>query len=243
MPLDLRPCELPSYQPTFDLTKQKFLPAKNIPTVRQLVKAKQDERVFPPRNEFVSRMEDSLIRWKPPGSSYRGTTMAIEGSHPYQLATSKSHDRSKGNGLGFNGGTYILDSVVNWWKGPNPTVCENIDKFSCCGEDRESNDEDDDFSLNYEPDRTGSIATGTTRTVCAAVPPRAPRAVTLVDCTPDNTVYEMYYGKPIPPDYLSGRYHDFSTLRQHRQQQQQQYQNEWDFSEWLKSCVSSCTIM
>ena len=158
MPLDLRPCELPSYQPTFDLTKQKFLPAKNIPTVRELVKAKQDERVLPPRNEFVSRMEDSLMRWKPPGSSYRGTTMAIEGSHPYQLATSKvQQNQPKGEGFGFNGGTYVMDSFVNWWRGPNPAG-ENADNTVGGSEDTESNDEDDDFSLNYEPDRTESIA-------------------------------------------------------------------------------------
>ncbi|CAR28506.1 hypothetical protein ZYGR_0S01390 [Zygosaccharomyces rouxii] len=234
MPLDLRPCELPSYEPTFDLTKQNFLPARNIPTVRELVKAKQDERVLPPKNEFVNRMEDSLIRWKPPGSSYRGTTMAIEGSHPYQLETSKLQDQSKGYGYGYGGGTYVMDSFVNWWKG------SNVDNAADRGEDTVSNGGDDDFSLNYEPDCAESIATGTARTTYAVIPPKTPRPVTLVERTPDDTVYQLYYGKPIPPDYLSGRYYNFNTLQQ---QQQQQHQNGQDPSEWLKNCFSSCTNM
>lgn len=244
MLLDLRPCEVPSYPPTFDLTKQKFLPAKNIPTVRELVKAKQDERILPPRSEFVSRMEDSLMRWKPSGSSYRGTTMAIEGSHPYQLATSKVQDESNQ----FKGGTYVMDSFVNWWKGSNPDGrgqnAKNADNVNEETHVNENDDQDDDFSLNYEPDHEESIATGTSRTIYGSViPPKTPKPVTQVDHVPDDTVYQLYYGKPIPPDYLSGRYYDFTTLQQQRQQEYQRHQNGQDPSEWLRNCFSSCTNM
>lgn len=237
MPIDLRPCEIPSYQPTFDLTKQKFLPARNIPTVRELVKVKQDERFLPPKNEFVSRMEDSLMRWKPPASSYRGTTMAIEGLHPYQLPTSKLRDQSRENG------SYVMDSFVNWWRGSKsahePRSNNDKDKRNAGGDDSDSNDRDDQFSLNYDPNYVESSATGTarSRTPYAVIPPRTPRPATLVDHVPDDTVYQLYYGKPIPPDYLSRQNRcNFNDLQQHEQVQQ-------DPSEWLKNCFSSCTNM
>ncbi|SCU91978.1 LADA_0F13410g1_1 [Lachancea dasiensis] len=60
------------------------LPA-NSSGVRQLVIKKQNGRVIAARSRLVDRMEDALVRWRPPASCHNGSTAAIEGKHPYQL--------------------------------------------------------------------------------------------------------------------------------------------------------------
>lgn len=232
MPLDLSPCEvhIPTYQPTFDLTRQRFLPARTIPTVRELVKARQDERTMPPRSAFVNRMEDSLVRWKPPGSSYRGTTMAIEGTHPYQLPTAKFLSYNQGgDGTNNGGGSYMRDSFLQWWRGAR-TTREGDNGFG----DTDSNDEDDEFSLIItEP-------AATARTLSAA-PPKTPRATAIAehDIPPPlddpSQLYQSYYSKPIPPDYLSKRQYTLNNL--------QQQPSPRDPADWIKACFSSCTNM
>ncbi|CAB4253985.1 similar to Saccharomyces cerevisiae YDL186W Putative protein of unknown function [Maudiozyma barnettii] len=68
-------------------TRTESVPGVDIPTFRELVIAQQDKRSCRLENKFVERMEESLVRWKPGVSSHRGTLMAIDGVHPYQLLT------------------------------------------------------------------------------------------------------------------------------------------------------------
>lgn len=228
MPLDLSPCEvhLPMYQPTFDLTKQRFLPAKTVPTVRELVKAKQDERTIPPQSSFVNRMEDTLMRWKPPGSSYRGTTMAIEGTHPYQLATAKFRTNNYGEGDGAGGGgSYMRDSFAQWWRGVRGDRIGD-EQF----QDANNDDEDDEFSL------ANTQLADTARTPYATVP-KTPQAAVPADheLSPlgePRDLYQFYYGKPVPPDYLARRNTTFNHL--------QQSQTSKNPAQWIKACFSPC---
>ncbi|SCU99168.1 LAFA_0G22386g1_1 [Lachancea sp. 'fantastica'] len=60
------------------------LPA-NTTSIRQLVINKQNGRVIAAKSQLVGRMEDALIRWRPPVSCHAGSTAAIKGKHPYQL--------------------------------------------------------------------------------------------------------------------------------------------------------------
>ncbi|SCU81200.1 LAME_0B05996g1_1 [Lachancea meyersii CBS 8951] len=57
----------------------------NITGVRQLVINKQNGRVVAAKSQLVGRMEDALIRWRPPVSCHAGSTAALKGKHPYQL--------------------------------------------------------------------------------------------------------------------------------------------------------------
>ncbi|AGO11868.1 AaceriADR101Wp [[Ashbya] aceris (nom. inval.)] len=52
--------------------------------IRQLVIDKQNQRVLPTYNRLLDRMEDALVRWRPPASSHVGSSLAIHGTHPYQ---------------------------------------------------------------------------------------------------------------------------------------------------------------
>lgn len=54
-------------------------------SVRKLVIEKQNSRVFPTNNRLLDKMEDALVRWKPPQSSFQGSTAVLRGKHPYQL--------------------------------------------------------------------------------------------------------------------------------------------------------------
>ncbi|CEP62533.1 uncharacterized protein LALA0_S05e07756g [Lachancea lanzarotensis] len=60
------------------------LPA-NATSIRQLVINKQNGRVIAAKSQLVGRMEDALIRWRPPVSCHAGSTAAVKGKHPYQL--------------------------------------------------------------------------------------------------------------------------------------------------------------
>ncbi|AMD20087.1 HCL064Wp [Eremothecium sinecaudum] len=73
-----------------DVTFPNYVPnnAQSLPRtsngIRQLVIEKQNQRVFPTYNRLLDRMEDALVRWRPPASSHVGSSLAIHGSHPYQ---------------------------------------------------------------------------------------------------------------------------------------------------------------
>ncbi|SCU92851.1 LANO_0E02322g1_1 [Lachancea nothofagi CBS 11611] len=76
--------------PNFELDSPDYavrahtLPA-NTTGVRQLVIKKQNGRVVAAKSQLIGRMEDALVRWRPPVSYHAGSTAAVKGKHPYQL--------------------------------------------------------------------------------------------------------------------------------------------------------------
>lgn len=257
MPLDLSPCEgLPRYQPTFDLSKKRFMPHKNIPTVRELVKAKQEERSEPINNEFLERMEDSLMRWKPPASSHRGTTMAIDGVHPYQLPTAAMKKSSKKVGLRSSSDNAIsinndsvLDSFNQWWRTGKLNMLNKKEN----NEGGDDDDDRDDFSFNFGQEDINAVS-GYTETMVRtpyAVPITYPREATVADresiLLNEQAIYQQYYNNPVPADYLavSHRSRHDNDLHHYQQQQQQQQQQQKFFLtiylNWVKTCFATCS--
>ncbi|CCK68728.1 uncharacterized protein KNAG_0B02860 [Huiozyma naganishii CBS 8797] len=74
------------------VNKVESLPGTNIPTIRELVKAKQNQRKEPVTSKFLGRVEDNLIKWNPSISSHNGTIQAVEGIHPFQTAKTSQVD-------------------------------------------------------------------------------------------------------------------------------------------------------
>ncbi|KAL3230151.1 Uncharacterized protein RNJ44_01514 [Nakaseomyces bracarensis] len=91
-----------------------FLPQdSNIKSVRELVIDTQTKRKAKVGNRFVERMEDNLVKWKPPLSSNRGTTMAIEGIHPYQREINENEVVTSER---IATSAKLFDSFTHWWK-------------------------------------------------------------------------------------------------------------------------------
>ena len=66
---------------------EEYIPGVNAPTFRELVKQNQNKRNVRLENKFIEKMEESLIKWNPAASSHKGTLMAVNGIHPFQLDT------------------------------------------------------------------------------------------------------------------------------------------------------------
>lgn len=111
------------------LSKNKyFLPQDaNVSSVRELVIDSQSKRKLRLGNRFVEKMEDNLVKWRPPLSSNRGTVMAIEGKHPYQIAAEiyapncdpelfRTADQNNGNATQRQMSHTMFDSFTHWWK-------------------------------------------------------------------------------------------------------------------------------
>lgn len=108
--------------------EQAHVPGVDIPTFRELVIAQQEKRINRLENKFVERMEDSLVKWRPSVSSHKGTIMAIDGIHPYQLQSETNTysniiriDKIKQphpNNLNAGGEPHsrdgIIDNFINW---------------------------------------------------------------------------------------------------------------------------------
>lgn len=153
--------------------------------------------------------------------------MAIEGTHPYQLATAKVQSSKYGEGKwAGGGGSYMRDSFAQWWRGER---AERIgdDQF----QDANSDDEDDEFSL------ANTQLADTARTPYATVP-KTPQAAAAADhelspLEEPRDLYQFYYCKPVPPDYLARRHSTFNHL--------QQSQTTKNPAQWIKACFSPCT--
>lgn len=62
---------------------------REVPSIRELVIEEQKRRTTRIDDEFVERMENNLIRWKPSDSSHHGAILAVNGRHPYQQPTAE----------------------------------------------------------------------------------------------------------------------------------------------------------
>lgn len=217
---------IPSYQPTFDLSRKRVLANNNIITVRELVKAKQEERRMPVGNIFVQRMEDTLMRWKPPVSSHQGTTMAVDGNHPFQLPTAKMQARAKEEPCTLQDSVAAYRSINNWWRHRSKvSVGEAV------------GDEEDNFSFDFgnnDFDTTVDLSDTIVRTpygVPVSLPEtsREDRETILLN---EQEIYRQYYRNPIPDDYLSMAHN--GELCDH------QAEKSW-FIDGIRSCFPSCT--
>ncbi|CCC70437.1 hypothetical protein NCAS_0E03670 [Naumovozyma castellii] len=104
-----------------DTFSGEILPGRDIPSVRELVQQRQMKRKRPESNKLVQKMEDSLIKWRVPGSQNKGSAMAIEGNHPYQFATPvKKSVKSESD---------VWNSVRHWWKDQKQEVPEESEKI------------------------------------------------------------------------------------------------------------------
>ncbi|KAH3902701.1 uncharacterized protein SCDLUD_000285 [Saccharomycodes ludwigii] len=82
--------QIPTFEPSDSKVTEKqnsTIIIENTPegeSIRQLVKNKQSLRKIPVTNKLINRMEDALIKWKPPQSSQPQIYAVINGTHPFQ---------------------------------------------------------------------------------------------------------------------------------------------------------------
>lgn len=62
----------------------EIYPGTKLPSIRELVKAKQNQRTHSIRNKSLQRAEDLLMKWQPSINSHKEIVAAVEGDHPYQ---------------------------------------------------------------------------------------------------------------------------------------------------------------
>ncbi|CUS23103.1 LAQU0S08e02190g1_1 [Lachancea quebecensis] len=74
----------PVFIPSPECTVRAYTLPANTTNVRQLVIRKQNGRVVAAKSQLIDRMEDALVRWRPPASCHAGSTAALKGKHPYQ---------------------------------------------------------------------------------------------------------------------------------------------------------------
>lgn len=134
----------PNYLPT----NIQSLPHKSN-RIRQLVIEKQNQRVFPTYNRLLDRMEDALVRWRPPASSHIGLSLAIHGSHPYQknFKDLKTLEEQKALGQEISESfEQVKQMVQNCWK-KNTSVNSDKKQGQSTNSENEDNDSDSEYSL------------------------------------------------------------------------------------------------
>ncbi|KAG0664102.1 hypothetical protein C6P45_000682 [Maudiozyma exigua] len=213
-----------------DTTRSENIPGIDLPTFRQLVMAQQDKRSTRLENKFIERMEDSLIKWKPSVSSHRGTMMAIDGIHPYQLLddsknlTNNQSVKSRTDMIHFTAlhkventsnrsKTSVIQNFINWiYNSDDVTVNENSNILNGIGYTSDDNE-------SFEQDGFSFILPTANASNLTATPILFPRVARLkhvqgsldhsrqqsmrkpLDGT-ERALYELYYNNPIPVDYL-----------------------------------------
>ncbi|SMN19902.1 similar to Saccharomyces cerevisiae YDL186W Putative protein of unknown function [Maudiozyma saulgeensis] len=210
-----------------ETTRSESVPGIDIPTFRELVIAQQDKRSHRLENKFVERMEESLIRWKPSVSSHRGTIMAIDGTHPYQLLTGDPNGtkRTKNSKLNTEKPHFSFYRVKEdnsiQSKG---SVIQNFirwvyDKDSNKYLDNNGDGLDDNISFNQDGLSFMLPTSDNNNSDMIATPIIYPRAARLkpqeitgetnqvqymthpLGAT-ERALYELYYNNPIPVNYL-----------------------------------------
>lgn len=250
MPLDLSPCDVgvPSCQPTFDLTKKQFLPNKNIPPIREMVKTKQNKSLDPLTDVFKNRMEGFLIKkrlWFSSQSSHSSQSSALamkKGTISREGVMEHPYDST-------------LDAVTQWWSKVSLSFSGRKENFEA---------EDDKFSFIFELDETNTTATANATAVAVAVVDRGldhprtafgthhtvpfqypQRATTAVEheaiIRNEQAIYQQYYTKPIPSDYLSLSHSpNFEDELNHFCQQQNRYYRPRNWLGWGIPCFPAC---
>jgi len=61
------------------------------PSLRQSIISRQSSRILPPNNRIVDYMEEQMVRWRPPGSSFHAEEI-LSGKHPFQQNNVPIHE-------------------------------------------------------------------------------------------------------------------------------------------------------
>lgn len=252
----------PSFSPEVE-AQNRFLPRSEFPSVRQLVISKQRSRRKRENNVFVGKMEDVLVKWRPPASSHRGAIEAINGTHPYQLDTPQFQSRRSdpfGSTKRDESVRSIVESFTDWWK-RNSKMFFHSEEHEEEEEGAHSEDgashhghelqlfEEDIFSFHLSPNdmstrnsehqiQTPVLFPYETPTRTAANPTER-QAIDLGDGE-ELTIYREIYSNPIPVSYLDTlNLNQSMSLRQMQQQQQQQQQQQAEPSSASQYCADS----
>ncbi|SCV99840.1 LAFE_0B03664g1_1 [Lachancea fermentati] len=154
--------------------------------VRQLVINKQNRRLLPVRDQLIERMEDALVRWRPPMSCHVGSTAALRGKHPYQMEASPKAS-SAPRPLRSSVKQYFdtLSSAIHW---SQPSAILSSSSSSMVDEIRQSVE-------NAGRSNTTPCATAVLDTVWSPSSPPSARA--------------LDYNFPVPPYYLQEVQRDY----------------------------------
>lgn len=204
-----------------------YIPGINAPTFRELVIQNQNKRSMRLENKFVEKMEESLIKWRPAASSHKGTLMAVNGTHPFQLNTDPERDDIQHNNPDDNierqvGSTAtrstkyntadnsIIHNFVSWLYGSSLINEGNQDSPR---EQSDSNSTED-----FEPDGFSFMPSTRDIPYTPSTPVIAPhdengdeqqpnldtlRTVVIPNIDPSHReMYESFYDVPIPVTYL-----------------------------------------
>lgn len=248
----------PSYSPEAE-AQNRFLPRSEFPSVRQLVISKQKSRRRREENVFVGKMEDVLVKWRPPASSHRGAIEAINGTHPYQLSTAQFNSRRSdpfGSTKRDESVRSIVESFTDWWKRNSKMFFRDEEEgvrteHSASQDDQELQlFEEDLFSFHLSPNDMSTRNSEHQVQTPVLFPYEAPtrtkqnpaeRKVIEIGDGEELSIYRDVYSNPIPVSYLDtlNLNHSMSVRQTQQQQQQRQQQQYVDSSSAFQCCTDS----
>lgn len=235
------------------VSEPQVIPGTNVPTFRELVKAKQTQRSERLHNKFVERMEDNLIKWRPPVTSNQGTVLAINGNHPYQLQINAEEDEIS-----------VLGSFSQWFIENSNFFARNEGSLSkSCW--KPANKKDSPIEITNAPnsennnDDNYSFVLPTVTPTSAVTPIVHPSTENhhQVNLEDDSTstagpeiatinrqdhkkisLYKLYYNHPIPVNYLDTTNGVNTIERSQPQTQNNQTSNEIN-NTWYSTCITA----
>ena len=256
--LDEDEITFPSYSPEAD-AQNRFLPRSEFPSVRQLVISKQKSRRRREDNAFVGKMEDVLVKWRPPASSHRGAIQAINGTHPYQLDTAQFNSRRSdpfGSTKRDESVRSIIESFTDWWKRNSKIFFHDEEEGILSDNSPDQHDqelqlfEEDLFSFHLSPNDMSTRNSEQQIQTPVLFPYETPtrtrpnpvgREVIDIGDGEELSIYRDVYSNPIPVSYLDtlNLNHSMSLRQMQQQQQQQHVEHSSEFqccsnSNWVK---------
>ncbi len=89
------------------------------PSLRQTIISRQSSRLLPTSDRLLDYMEEQIVRWRAPGSSFRADDI-LSGKHPFQQSSLPNHETSNDINLQYPSAAIIettgnnsTDSMVN----------------------------------------------------------------------------------------------------------------------------------
>lgn len=254
--LDEDDITFPSFSPEAD-AQNRFLPRSEFPSVRQLVISKQKSRRRREENVFVGKMEDVLVKWRPPASSHRGAIEAINGTHPYQLSTAQFNSKRSdpfGSTKRDESVRSIIESFTDWWKRNSKVFFHDEEEVIQTERSTGQHDqelqlfEEDLFSFHLSPNdmstRNSEHQVQTPVLFPYETPTRtkqnlAERETIDIGNGEELSIYRDVYSNPIPVSYLDTLNLNHTMSLRQTQQQQQQQQQDVESSSAFQCCTNS----
>lgn len=97
----------------------EIYPGTKLPSIRELVKAKQNQRTHSIRNKSLQRAEDLLMKWQPSINSHKEIIAAVEGDHPYQNLKDRNENENANANANANGNRSDSNIVIQQWYNEN----------------------------------------------------------------------------------------------------------------------------